>query len=143
MLVGRWDLDRRVTDRLTGITGRMRGTLRVSHDADRVGEPGSLSPLEGLRWEEEGTLRWEGTRLHASRNLALRVVDGEWWMTFEGGGLFHRWRPGELLEHPCGADRYVGRLDLDPSGGRMRIVWEVNGPSKRQLIFTRYRSGRR
>jgi Family of unknown function (DUF6314) len=169
-LLGRWDLDRRVSDRLAGLAGRMRGTLTISDDLFPLGSPaspdlqvtdlrvtagrsaslrsGEAGPgLEGaglgegsaLRWEEEGILDVGGNRLHAHRNLALRVVDGEWWMTFEDGGLFHPWQLGEWVEHPCGADWYRGRLQLDPEARQMRILWDVTGPSKRQRIFTRYR----
>lgn len=118
----------------------MQGTLRVSGDSRPTGArpSGAIGGAEtrGLRWEEEGTLLWAGRRLSAERKYALSLVGGEWWMTFEDGGLFHRWRPGVRLEHPCGADRYVGLLDLEP--GEMRILWDVFGPSKRQRIFTRY-----
>lgn len=151
-LVGRWDLDRRVTDRLERRTGRMWGTLTVSELPRPFAATGPTNPVGGLRhepiagqrgevglrWEEEGTLHLAGKCLHAYRNLALAVVGGEWWMTFENGALFHRWQPGELLEHPCGEDSYTGWLDLDPDG-ELRTLWDVTGPTKRQRIFTRYR----
>lgn len=117
----------------------MRGTLTLSDHAvplDRSPTPGASIDL---RWEEEGTLYWGGRCLSAHRTLALRLVGGEWWMTFEHGGLFHRWQPAERLEHPCLADRYLGWLDLDPEGRQMRLLWDVTGPSKSQRIFTRYR----
>lgn len=140
-LLGRWRLDRRVTDRLAGLTGRMWGTLTVSGHSAGPGRARTPGPSIGLRWEEEGTLDWGGRRLGAQRTLTLRLIGGEWWMTFEDGGLFHPWQPGQRLEHPCGADRYLGRLDVDREARRMRILWEVTGPSKSQRIFTRYRRG--
>ncbi len=56
-------------------------------------------------------------------------------MTFADGRLFHPWRPDEQVEHPCGDDLYVGRVEV--VGPRMRTTWRVTGPAKDQLLQTR------
>jgi hypothetical protein len=90
----------------------------------------------GLRWRETGTLTWDGRQLAAERTLAVRPVDGRWWLTFADGGLFHPWVIGEPLIHPCAADTYRGLIECrGPSS--LRITWDVTGPSKDQLIVSR------
>lgn len=124
-LAGCWTLHRRVADYRTGQHGRMEGTLTVTPDAG------------GARWEEEGVLAWGGHDLPVRRGLALRVRDGQWWMTFADGSPFHPWVPGEVVVHPCRADTYRGLLRLDATGQGLRILWEVTGPAKHQRLFTR------
>ncbi|MFI5956295.1 DUF6314 family protein [Cryptosporangium sp. NPDC051539] len=125
-LVGEWTLARRVADRRSGGYGRVSGALIVSAEA------------EGLVLAESGTLLWDGNRLPVSRVSRLRSIDGEWWMLFEDGRLFHRWTPGVPVVHPCGADLYDGIVDVDRDGTRMRTLWDVHGPSKEQRLITRF-----
>lgn len=50
-------------------------------------------------------------------------------MTFEDGRDFHPWTPGAQVVHPCAADLYTGRVDVEPPD-RWRVVWECRGPAK-------------
>lgn len=68
------------------------------------------------------------------RTTYLGLLDGSAWMTFEDGRPFHPWLPGAVLEHRCGADLYVGRIDV--AAGAMRTTWRVTGPAKDQLLVT-------
>lgn len=124
-LVGVWALRRRVADYGAGQHGRMAGTLTISPDTG------------GARWDETGVLTWDGRQIPVSRALALRVLDGAWWVTFADGSPFHPWAPGEVVVHPCGPDTYRGLVRLDRDGGRLRILWEVTGPATRQRLFSR------
>jgi hypothetical protein len=91
---------------------------------------------DGLRWHETGTLSWDGRDLQAERTLAVRRVDGRWWVTFADGRPFHRWTIDEPLTHPCAADTYRGLIEAaGPS--ELAITWDVTGPTKDQLIVSR------
>ncbi len=98
-IVGRWTIERSLHDRALDLRGSFTGMLTV--------EPDEL----GLRWHETGTLTWDGRQLAAERTLAVRPVDGRWWMTFADGGLFHPWVIGEPVIHPCAADIYRGLIE--------------------------------
>lgn len=124
-LVGRWALNRRVVDRGVGAYGVMVGELVVSAEAG------------GLRWDERGTLRWGGASFAATRTYRLREGGDGWEVTFADGRLFHPWRPGEVVTHPCRADVYTGLVRIDGNG--MRTLWDVRGPAKDQRLVTRFR----
>ncbi len=124
-LVGDWTLARRLVDRQAGLFGRAHGTLRIRPDGD------------GLSWHEAAELHWAGRTLPVYRDLRLVRLDGQWWTTFDDGRPFHPWLLGEPVVHPCAADTYRGRLELDD--GRLRILWDVRGPAKRQRILTTHR----
>jgi hypothetical protein len=124
-LRGRWRLDRTVVDHTCALSGYARGTLRI-------GPSDTKAPFASsdLRFFESGDLTWADRTTNFSRTTLLRTTDGiEWWMHFSDGRPFHPWRPGELVVHPCGPDRYEGRIDvLGPD--RMTTVWQVTGPAK-------------
>lgn len=123
---GTWTIDRDLSDRHAGRTGRFAGRLSVVPDR------------AGYAWLESGTLTWGERETPAERQLGLRPVDGTWWVCFSDDRLFHPWRFGEEVVHPCAADLYRGRLDYNPAApGRFTISWEVTGPAKRQLIVSR------
>jgi hypothetical protein len=105
------------------VHGTVAGELVIAVDAD------------GLRWDESGTLRWDGGRYRVSRSYLLRADDG-WWVRFTDGRPFHPWRPGETVTHPCRADVYTGLVAVD--GDRMRTCWDVRGPAKDQRLVTRF-----
>jgi hypothetical protein len=93
---------------------------------------------QGLAWHESGTLNWDGRSLAAERTLAIRQSDGpdgEWWMTFGDGRLFHPWVIGAPVTHPCAADTYTGFVEL-VSDTELVITWDVTGPTKNQLIIS-------
>jgi hypothetical protein len=126
-LAGDWTLDRRVVDQLGGVYGSVSGELRVTVAGD------------GLRLAESGVLSWQGSRYPVTRTTLLRPLDGEWWMLFEDGRPFHPWRPGHAVVHPCGADTYHGLVAVDRAETRIRTLWDVRGPAKRQRLITRFR----
>ena len=65
----------------------------------------------------------------------LQRDDGAWQVRFADGRPFHPWRPGVWVDHPCNADLYRGLVDASPD--RLRILWDVVGPTKDQRLFTR------
>lgn len=130
-LVGRWDFSRTIDDRLTGTQSTVVGhTDLVAESAERV------------RWHEEGILYTDDRELEVFRNLYVVLQDGSWNVTFEDGRYFHPWVPGENVEHPCGADMYVGRISAVESGSDARAVarwtvqWKVSGPRKDYTMTT-------
>jgi hypothetical protein len=125
-LSGRWSFRRRLMDYRAGTGGSATGLLTISAGPD------------GPRWHEVGNLTWAGQQLAITRTMGFTHVDGEWWVTFEDGRPFHPWHLGSPVTHPCAADTYFGRLHLDAGDTRLRIVWDVTGPTKHQRILTRY-----
>lgn len=125
-LLGVWQLERRLLDRRAGRFGRVTGWLELT----------LLGPV--VHWLELGELAWGGELFEVTRELHI-VGDGDdgWQVRFTDGRLFHRWRPGELVEHPCAEDLYRGLISVDPSRTRLRVLWDVTGPAKDQRIVTR------
>jgi hypothetical protein len=123
---GTWSITRELVDEIRAERGTFSGTLTISPDE------------AGLRWQESGTLTWDGSERPASRRLGLRRIDGQWWMTFGDGGPFHPWMFDAPLTHLCGADVYRGTVTRpDPADvDRVRIEWFVTGPKKNQHITT-------
>ncbi|HEY1486176.1 MAG TPA: DUF6314 family protein [Micromonosporaceae bacterium] len=121
-LVGRWRLNRRMTDRRTGRIGCFHGELRITHS---------------LEWIEEGTMTWGDHRGPATRKLLLRKETDGWWMRFADARPFHPWLIGEPVDHLCGEDHYRGLITV--ADDRMRIGWDVTGPRKDQRIDSRLR----
>jgi hypothetical protein len=132
LVSGEWSIDRDLADLRAGRTGRFVGTLHV--DADGA----------GYSWREQGELTWGEYTGTAGRLLRLARHEGQWWMCFADGGLFHPWRPGAEVVHPCAADLYRGTVAIEgPDPARFEITWDVTGPAKRQRIVSRMRrSGR-
>jgi hypothetical protein len=124
--VGRWRIERELSDARTGRSGHFAGTLVVAAEAG------------GYGWDESGTLVWGEHTGPAQRRLCLRVLDGSWWMCFADGRRFHPWQVGPELVHPCAADTYRGAISQDPDRpGRFETVWDVTGPAKQQRIVSR------
>jgi hypothetical protein len=124
-LVGRWQLHRRISDRLLGAYGTVTGELVVIPDGD------------GVRWDERGTLRWAGVERPVTRAYLLRPGAGGWQVLFADGRPFHPWLPGQQVIHACRADVYTGLVALDPD--RVRTLWDIRGPRKDQRLVTRFR----
>jgi hypothetical protein len=130
-LLGVWQLERRLVDRRAGQFGRVTGWLELT--------------LRGsvVHWLELGELAWGGERFEVTRELHIvRTAHEGWEVRFTDGRLFHPWRPGELVEHPCAADLYRGLIRVDPGRTRLRVLWDVAGPEKDQRIVTRCRRRR-
>lgn len=123
-LVGRWELRRRVVDRRAAQHGVMVGELVVRPDG------------AGVRWEEQGVLRFGGAQRPATRTYLVRQGSDGWEVRFADGRPFHPWRPGEVVVHPCRDDVYTGLVTVD--GDLMRTAWDVRGPAKEQRLVTRF-----
>ena len=117
-LIGRWSVERRLLDRLTGTTGRFEGVATFTPDG---------------RWSEEGTLAFGAYRGPARREL--RIADGMVW--FSDGRAFHPFDLSAPVEHVCGEDRYLGEYRL--ATDVLEVVWLVTGPHKDQRIESVYR----
>ncbi len=117
-LTGRWTVERRVLDRLTGTTGQFAGVATFTLDG---------------RWSEEGTLELGAYRGPARREL--RIGDGMVW--FDDGRPFHPFDLTGPVEHRCGEDHYAGEYRL--RGDVLEVVWLVTGPHKDQRIESVYR----
>jgi hypothetical protein len=119
-LTGRWTVERRVLDLLSGAAGHFRGIATFAPDG---------------RWVEEGTLEFGAYRGPARREL--RIVDAA--VEFADGRPFHPLDlTGRPVEHLCGDDRYTGTYRL-AGPDVLEVVWEVFGPGKRQRIESVYR----
>lgn len=123
-LVGRWELRRRIRDRLLGAYGSVAGELVVVPDGD------------GLRWDERGVLCWAGAERPVTRTYLLRPGAAGWEVLFADGRPFHPWLPGQRVIHPCRADVYTGLVTVDPR--RVRTLWDIRGPHKDQRLVTRF-----
>ncbi|MBV9592233.1 MAG: hypothetical protein JO147_00335 [Actinobacteria bacterium] len=123
-LLGRWSLRRRVVDRHAGVTGRVEGTLELSAVGDEV------------RWVETGTLRWLAGDYPVTRELVITRDPSGWMVRFADGREFHPWLPGMVVTHPCRADVYRGLITIDRRRTRLRVLWDVAGPSKNQRLVT-------
>lgn len=130
-LTGTWELHRTIDDRVAGATGAVAGVTEIEiEDTDR------------LRWSESGVMDWQGRKVPITRVLHLvrRPVPDHptaraWFVLFDDGRDFHPWVTGERVEHPCGADLYRGRIDVEvvveESGTqRWTVEWDVTGPAK-------------
>ncbi|MGG5173831.1 DUF6314 family protein [Pseudarthrobacter sp. J1763] len=122
-LLGEWTLSRELWDRTSGTHGEFTG---VAH----------YTPLPhgGLRYRENGTLRWAGHSSPAFREYLLYPCEDSSAldMFFTDGKPFHRmsFKFGqEQAEHLCVNDLYrvnYERMDEDS----FRFRWDVTGPSK-------------
>lgn len=117
-LLGDWTLRRTVDDRLAGVTGTVTGSTTLS-----------LTAPDEVRWDESGTMTFDGRETPVSRTLVVRRgPDGRWTVHFADGRVFHPWSWGTPVEHPCAPDDYTGVL----AGGieRWTVRWEARGPAK-------------
>lgn len=148
-LLGTWRLHRDVEDR------RDRQRLRVTGST-------TLERLDDgrVRWHDEGTLFRPGAEAAPVHRTLHAVPPGHpdepdggstggtgctrgtggtgWWVTFEDGRPFHPWLLGTDVEHPCGEDRYRGRVDVSDPRLAWRVVWDVRGPGKDYTMRTTY-----
>jgi hypothetical protein len=126
-LTGRWTVERRLRDRRSGQSGEFIGSAAFEPAGD------------GLRWTEQGRVRFAGHEGPAGRRLAIVPAGGGWLVQFEDGRPFHRLDlEGGPVEHLCGADRYVGAYRLRDAD-TLDVRWRVTGPRKDLEIETTYR----
>ena len=126
-LLGDWVLRRRVDDRRAGVDGIVTGTTTLT----------STGPGE-VRWDESGTMTFDGRTVPVSRTLHVRRADDDRWTVFFGDGRpFHDWVWGERVDHACAPDDYTGVLAGDADGWTVR--WEAHGPAKDYVLDSELR----
>ena len=120
-------MQRALRDRRSAQSGEFTGTARFVPDGG------------GLRWIEEGRIRFGGHEGPAARRLAIVPAAEGWLGTVADGRPFHALDlEGGPVEHRCGADRYAGAYRLrDPD--TLEVRWRVTGPRKDLEIATTYR----
>ncbi len=129
-LLGRWRLDRRLTDHRAGISGRFTGTAEfMPAPADGTG----AARAAGLTYRESGQLRFGDYAGPARRFLQfVRQADGAADVRFADGRPFYRLdlRTGHWqARHDCGPDRYLVTFRVL---GDVLLTehWRVSGPDK-------------
>jgi len=132
---GRWSVERTLFDRAAGIRGTFTGVVIFSESDDDG----------GLRFREEGTVRWPasagGTFTGpATREYLLRPTDSPdaMDMVFPDGRPFHRMSfsaDAGQDGHWCDPDTY--RVTYSLRGpDEFSYVWDVTGPRKDLLLET-------
>lgn len=131
-LIGKWNFERFIDDRRSGSRSSASGSCELV-----------LEGADLILWREHGMLRHAGLELPTSRDLRIergnRDDGATWHVTFDDGRYFHPWLPGEMVEHPCGADHYEGFIELIEATGAIdswRVRWRVRGPDKDLRIET-------
>jgi hypothetical protein len=128
-LAGSWRLQRTIVEG-GSVVGSFTGT--GTFDPAPAGDRGVL------RYRERGTLHLDGTTVTATRCLVYRVTGSRAQVAFEDGRPFHDLDLStgvDVVEHPCGADRYRGRLEV-LDADTWHHTWRVTGPHKDHEIRT-------
>lgn len=129
-LLGTWTLERTIDDRLAGERSTVDGVTELTwQDDGRV------------RWHETGTLHRGDLDIPVSRTLFVEQRPTGWFVTFDDGREFHPWQPGDEVVHPCNADTYTGRVDVE-ADDRWVVEWQVAGPAKDYTMTSRLTSRR-
>ncbi|WP_439155756.1 DUF6314 family protein [Yoonia sp.] len=120
--VGQWRLQRTITDRLGGQTGRLVGQAVFTQAGQGV-----------LAYQETGDLRiGDGPVMVAMRRYLWVFDAGGVAVQFGDGAAFHRFIPtghAAGTDHPCGDDLY--RVEYDFTRWPIwRATWVVHGPRK-------------
>jgi len=138
-LHGRWRLERRLVDRVTGCSGTFAGTAQFAPLGGTAGAGAGGNGLAALTYHEHGELRFRGHRGPASRSLIFRGrPDGTADVCFADGREFYRLDPRSGTwrgEHQCGADHYAVAGQVLGSG-KFQERWLVRGPAKDYYIIT-------
>jgi hypothetical protein len=141
LLLGRWCLDRRLTDRRAGVTGRFTGEgqfVPAPGTGRRAGggaatEDAASRCCAELRYAEHGELLFGDYAGTASRALIYRGrPDGSADVRFGDGREFYRldlgsgcWQAG----HSCGRDHYAVSWRV-LAENLLREHWTATGPGK-------------
>lgn len=126
-LLGEWVLRRTVTDRLAGVDGTVTGTSTLTSTA-----------ADEVRWDESGTMTFDGRTVPVSRTLRVRrAADDRWTVFFADGRAFHDWVWGARVDHACAPDDYAGVLAGDAD--RWTVRWEAHGPAKDYVLDSELR----
>ena len=89
-MTGRWTVRRRLLDRRAGGAGEFTGTATFAPDG------------AGLRWTEDGRLRFGAHDGPAARRLAIVPAGSGWLVEFADGRPFHPLVLDRPVEHQCG-----------------------------------------
>lgn len=116
---GRWRIERRIDDRLGGVTGRFEGVAEFRPVAG------------GLAYREEGRLcLGPGPGVLAVREYLWREEAGRIVVDHADGRPFHAFDPAEPeARHRCDPDDYRVRYDF-AAWPEWRAEWTVRGPRK-------------
>ncbi|MDP4332861.1 DUF6314 family protein [Curtobacterium sp. A7_M15] len=121
-LLGEWSLRRTVHDRRAGVHGSVTGTTTLTRMA-----------TDQVRWDEAGTMTFDGRTVPVSRTLWVRRgADDRWAVHFADGRVFHDWVWGSAVSHACAPDDYSGVLAGDTEEWTVR--WEAHGPAKDYVL---------
>lgn len=124
---GRWRIERRIDDRLGGVTGRFEGVAEFTPAAT------------GLAYREEGRLRLgAGPEVVAVRDYLWRQEGGRIVVLHGDGRPFHDFDPAEPgARHWCDPDDYRVRYDF-ARWPEWRAEWTVLGPRKDYTMRSTY-----
>jgi len=127
---GRWQIERRIEDALTGQVAHLNGRATFVSDG------------EGLCYHEVGQLQMTGQpAMTAERRYLWRADLALIRVLFPDGRNFHSFDPGAAeseAQHDCAPDLYLVRYDF----GERPIWssrWQVSGPRKDYVMTTHYR----
>lgn len=126
---GRWRIERRIEDRLSGAGGRFDGEAVFVPEGER------------LIYRERGELRLgDGPGFTAERTYLWRDEGGRIAVDFADGRPFHAFDPGAdpAAHHLCIADDYRVRYDFS-GWPEWRAEWTVTGPRKDYTMRSVYR----
>ena len=127
---GRWQLARRIDDRLAQQEGILSGTVDfTAHGSTR------------LEYHEVGELRLgRGPAMQAQRRYNWNFERGVVIVTFEDGSDFHQFVPSGVSQgsdHPCGDDLYTVSYDFT-RWPQWQATWIVRGPRKDYTSVSTY-----
>ncbi|MEM8571890.1 MAG: DUF6314 family protein [Pseudomonadota bacterium] len=132
--IGRWRIERTISDRRDGRDGGFRGMADFLPDENG-----------GLRYCEDGTLRLHGAaEMRATRTYFWEKAGPEIVVRFQDRRLFHSFDPNAerpAAHHDCPPDAYDVTYDFR----RFPVwsaLWNVEGPRKRLEIATTYTKAR-
>lgn len=129
--LGRWQLQRTITDRHAGQVGQLGGQATFT-----------ASGPNRLNYHETGALRLGGGPAMTAERSYIWVFDGSGVVvSFADGAAFHRFLPAGHAagtDHPCGADLYRVQYDFT-SWPHWRATWVVSGPRKDYTSQSDYR----
>lgn len=127
---GVWQLERSITDRLSGQASRFSGQAQFAP-----------RPPQGLDYHESGLLHLgDAVPLVATRRYLWDFVAGKVAVRFADGQPFHDFAPGTTGEgslHLCGGDTYRVAYDFD-QWPAWRVRWQVLGPRKDYAMTSQY-----
>jgi len=128
--MGTWQIERTITDRLTGQAGTFRGTAEFTQSDT------------GLDYAEQGSMKLgDGPMMTATRRYHWLFTPELVQVSFDDGRDFHTFVPNGAVagtDHPCGDDHYKVAYDFT-AWPDWRATWTVSGPRKDYTSISQYR----